>query len=331
MRIDKIIKSGDVIPSIIISAAAYRMMRGFVDNCKDEIGWLALVKKEDENTYFIYDVLICDQEVTGASTDLNEKGLQLVAEELLQTERGSELNNVRCWGHSHVNMAVSPSTQDNETFEEYYTQCGDFFIRLIMNKRGEYYLDLANYESELIYRNLEFSIQYDEEEFHLRSQYAELMKNADSIKKKIDELEKNCVDEISTKAKQLIHKHIKYKPLEYKSYHSENTISLQEMDSYDCDYSIDELLRYCEDKDEFHIFITKKSCKISRFISDLFMFDEIQEMCYLTTHELKKKYENAIIEGEKIFRDYTYNDWKNLGNTAENYMQEYYEMEMSQY
>ena len=327
MKIDKIIKPETKIPNIIINAHAYRMMQSFVKNCEKEIGWLAMVKKEDEDTYCIYDVLICDQEVTGASTDLHEDGLQLIAEELLRTGRGNELNNVRCWGHSHVNMAVSPSSQDDETFEEYYTQCKDFFIRLIMNKKNEYYLDFADYEKELIYRNMKFYIRYDEEEYHLRDKYEKLTKELNDVDKEIAEIEKREMNKISEDAKRLIKKHIKYKTSTRETVNDANNIRYLR-DEEDA-YGTDEILRYCEDNDEFHIIINKGVIKVSRFISDLFMFDEIQEMCHLTTYELQKRYKDAVIEGERIFRNYTYNDWKDLEKTAENYMQEYYEMEMS--
>lgn len=114
-------------PTVFITYEALAKMKQYVDQSDGEIGWLAYVENEEETqTYIVTDTVLFEQEVTAVTTDLDEDGLMKYANELIEQGRTDELSKVKCWGHSHVNMGVTPSGTDDSTFKEYYTSC-DYF------------------------------------------------------------------------------------------------------------------------------------------------------------------------------------------------------------
>ena len=148
-------------PTIKIDYLALAKMKGYVDGCNEEVAWLAACKKEAD-CYRIYDTFICQQETSLVTAELHESGLQELASRLVKEGRTNELENIRVWGHSHVNMATSPSGTDDSTFEEYYKNC-EYFIRLIMNKIGEMQIDIAETERKLIFYNVKWTIGFPKE------------------------------------------------------------------------------------------------------------------------------------------------------------------------
>lgn len=141
-------------PKVKIEYPALLKMKCYVDGCDKEIGWLGLVEKKD-GTYIIKDVEIMKQTVTATSVDIKEEGLQEYAERLMARGNYDNLDKIRCWGHSHVNMQVYPSSTDEETFKEYYQDC-DYFIRIIANKKGDLKLDVAELTNHVLYTDVKW-------------------------------------------------------------------------------------------------------------------------------------------------------------------------------
>lgn len=152
----KILDEKKYTPIIKISENAYRTISSLAEKCDSEIGWLMLCHHEpNTREYYIYDTLMCKQRCTGTHTELDEKALSDLYEDCMKDN--IDVNEIRVWGHSHVNMSTSSSTQDDKTFEEYYKNC-EYFIRLIINKKGEYNLSLADNAIGVIYEGLNLSI-----------------------------------------------------------------------------------------------------------------------------------------------------------------------------
>ena len=174
-------------PKILISNSAMNKMKAFVDGKDKEIGWLGTVIREGMQ-YFIEDVYLFKQEVHSTTTEITPEGLSEFAMELMNTENGVEIwNNMKLWGHSHVNMGVNPSGQDDKQVET-FESCGyDFFIRIICNKQRQVRLDLYDYETGIIYQELEYSIYYTDEQ----------AKMIDMINAKIKSLQKALDDKLS--------------------------------------------------------------------------------------------------------------------------------------
>lgn len=306
VTVEKIVKETDTYPTIIVDEKAYEAMRSFVRNCDKEIGWLALCTKK-ENEYYIYETIICDQEVSGTTTDLHEKGLQSVAENLIHTGRIGELDNVRCWGHSHVNMGVTPSFQDNETFEEYYTQCEDYFIRIIMNKKNEYRADLADYPSGLIYKNLELFVDYTEEESELRNQIAELENKLKNTTDKLETLRKEKSDAIDEEVKILIKNHVK----------EEKTKYTWKYPYEDSGYKFN----YKNDIPTIKVYMGKE---VKRPITAILEFRDMENIVESSVFEIRRNFQNHIVNGYKVFSKYATGDWSKLQEAAEEYVLDEY-------
>lgn len=173
------------LPNIIINPDALVKMQIFVENCTEEVGWLGTAyKSEKSNTIMIDDMFLFDQEVHSTTTEITPEGLTTFGEAILAETNGMEIwNNLKVWGHSHVNMTVSPSGQDNSQMETFAEGGHDWFIRIIANKRGEMCLDLYNYEQGIIYNDLPWTESVSAEEMEIEEQIEQLYKFLDAIKK----------------------------------------------------------------------------------------------------------------------------------------------------
>ena len=142
-------------PVIFFTDLAVQKMKYIVDICKEEVGWLSSVVQKD-NIYVVTDVFLFDQEVHGTTCEISPESLAVFANEIMDKPQGDELyNSIRLWGHSHVNMSPSPSAQDNEQIKTFAADA-EWFIRLIMNKKGEIKIDFYDFKSGINYLDLPF-------------------------------------------------------------------------------------------------------------------------------------------------------------------------------
>lgn len=192
---------------VLISPEAITKMASYVEQCADEIGWLGTAYREGD-TIKIEDVYLFEQEVHATTTEITPEGLSSFAEELLSSgEAGIELwNNLKVWGHSHVNMGITPSGQDNSQMETFKEGGHDWFLRLIANKKGELKIDLYDYKNSIIYLDLPWSEYLSEEEEAILHQieklYSILDKHQDQRKKSYEEVIK---EEMKQKVKKKIY------------------------------------------------------------------------------------------------------------------------------
>lgn len=150
--------SGDI-PIIVIRKKALEKMYHYIDMSKLEVGWLGSVIRED-NRYIIDDVFIFEQEVAGTTTEISPEGLMDFASELMKMENGMEIwNNIRLWGHSHVNMDTTPSGQDNSQMELFNDNGIEWFIRLIANKKGKFSFTLFVYDSGITFIDIPWVVE----------------------------------------------------------------------------------------------------------------------------------------------------------------------------
>lgn len=154
------------VPRIGITSDALAKMFIYVQECTDEIGWLGTVQALESGRHFIIDdVYLFEQQVHGATTEITPEGLATFGEELLSTSGGLDTwNRMQMWGHSHVNMMVSPSGQDDKQMEEFSQIGHDFFIRLICNKKGDMKLDFFNYKLGITFIDVPWEIMQSSEE-----------------------------------------------------------------------------------------------------------------------------------------------------------------------
>lgn len=169
------------IPYVLVSTVALQKMFTYTDLCADEIGWLGTAVR-DANEIQITDVFLFGQEVHGATTEITPEGLASFATELLEQADGMEVwNNMRVWGHSHVNMAINPSGQDDKQMEEFANIGHEWFVRLICNKKGELSVDVYDYEEGAIYKNVAWERLMTAEEETIRVQIAQMQETLDNM------------------------------------------------------------------------------------------------------------------------------------------------------
>jgi hypothetical protein len=137
-------------PKVFYTDTAWATIRYLVDSVSTEVGWLGLVETETNDkdevvSFTITDIYIPEQKVNGAETDIAAETLCDLAVEL--EESGKESEKLIYWGHSHVNMGVSPSTQDEVQVEEFLDNGCKLFIRGIYNKHGHSKVDIYDVDN----------------------------------------------------------------------------------------------------------------------------------------------------------------------------------------
>lgn len=133
-------------PTVYITPLAKHKMDMYTAISSDEIGWLGTAERLPNGDYLIIDTLLFEQQVHATTCEIKPEGLQKVAIELMQTEEGREaLGKLKVWGHSHVEMTVSPSGQDNDQLQV-FKDGNPWFIRIITNKKGDMGVTIMDWE-----------------------------------------------------------------------------------------------------------------------------------------------------------------------------------------
>lgn len=117
---------------------AWRKFQALVKDFDKEVAWHGVAYRNKDLTvdeYYITDILVYPQEVTGATVTTDQNKYQ----NWLMSHDDEIFNNIRMQGHSHVNMGVTPSAVDNTLYESILSQLDDtmFYIFMIWNKKGD--------------------------------------------------------------------------------------------------------------------------------------------------------------------------------------------------
>ena len=173
-------------PKISINLNAMNKMKEYVRQSDLEIGWLGTSRRVG-NVFYIDDVFLFRQEVHATTTEITTEGLNEFAMDLLYEENGVEIwNNMKVWGHSHVNMPTSPSGQDDKQIEVFAENAEDFFIRIIANKSGDFRIDLYDFTTGVIYEKLPYEINYGADTEIIESLYRKIAEIEEMICARID-------------------------------------------------------------------------------------------------------------------------------------------------
>lgn len=124
--------------TVYFKEIAWVKMQALVQTVDKEVGWHGVAFRgsdPEKDEYIISDILVYPQEVTGATVNTDQEEYQT----WLMGHDDEVFNNIRMQGHSHVNMATSPSSVDLVLYEKFLSQLEDdmFYIFMIWNKRGE--------------------------------------------------------------------------------------------------------------------------------------------------------------------------------------------------
>lgn len=135
---------------------AYYRMLALVDRYTSEIAWHGTVKR-DGNTFFIEDILVYPQQVTGVNVDPDQDEY----DEWSRALDDDVFNNLRFHGHSHVDMVVTPSSTDLEYQMGIVSQLrGDqFYIFMIINKKKDFVMKVYDYSTNTLYETEDLDVE----------------------------------------------------------------------------------------------------------------------------------------------------------------------------
>lgn len=137
-------------PTIYINSTAYLKMMLYVRDTDVEIAWHGTVERNlEHNFYYIKDVFLYPQIIRSATVDTDQKKYN----DWMDTLDDETFNTMRFQGHSHVNMSTSPSSVDLQMYENFLQvlQKNDYYIFMILNKRGEFNCYIYDLAKNLIY------------------------------------------------------------------------------------------------------------------------------------------------------------------------------------
>ena len=117
---------------------AWEKMWYIVSQVKGEVGWLGRVKRLAPFVFRVEEIFLPPQDANGATTEMQPEDLVefLTA---LQAERGDDIvNELNCHCHSHADMGVFRSGQDEKMWNEWIEATGKRpFIAIRANKKGD--------------------------------------------------------------------------------------------------------------------------------------------------------------------------------------------------
>lgn len=134
---------------ILFTQEAYIKMYTLINCFSTEIGWRGIVDNSEKDIYIIKDILVFPQTVTGATVTTEDDEYNEWKAKLSD----DEFNNMRFYGHSHVNMSVTPSTVDMTERSGIISQFGDdgYVIFGIFNKKGDWSWELYDMKTGMVY------------------------------------------------------------------------------------------------------------------------------------------------------------------------------------
>lgn len=156
---------------IVVSAEVHAKITNWVELCSKEISGLGTIT-ETEDSIYVDDVYLLEQEVTSTDTDLDP----LAVSKLMSNLPPGESSRLRFWWHSHVNMGVFWSKTDEDCIET--LRGSGKILSIVYNKKGEF-LARVDYDDDAIYAKFDGLPMYLEspEEWFLQPHQEAMEKN----------------------------------------------------------------------------------------------------------------------------------------------------------
>ena len=262
-------------PFVVVNKSALAKMKLFIDGCEDEIGWLGTAYREGKNIY-VEDVYLFEQEVHSTTTEITPEGLGKFGEEILKEDNGMEVwNNLKVWGHSHVDMGVTPSGQDCDQMLVFKDSGHDWFLRIIGNKKGLIKFDLYDYKIGVEYNDIPYYEHISKDEKDIMDRIEELTLSLQLIEESIISDLKESVDkEIKEKVSEIVSVY----GFGYKSYiESKNSGKLVELNSYQDGSKVDDLTYSIDDLEEENEYLGIHDLWFAEILADCKDIEEVRE------------------------------------------------------
>lgn len=136
---------------LIIPKKIEQRLDYYVETCSQEISGLGKVEYDEvTNTFVLVDIVLLDQKVTSATTDLDPAAIAKFQYDM--TKKGESLKGWCVWWHSHVHMQSFFSSTDINTINK--SNDFPFLVSVVLNKKGEYQARLDVYKPIRIEKKL---------------------------------------------------------------------------------------------------------------------------------------------------------------------------------
>ena len=154
---------------IRFSEKAWLKQNALISTYDKEVAWHGLARRgEDEsvNEYFIDDIIVYPQKVSGATVETDKDEYQT----WLLSQGPEVMSKIRMQGHSHVNMSTTPSGTDTGYYKEILDQLfmDSFYIFMIWNKKGEKTCMVYDMKKNLLFENADCKVVVDDGEIGLQ-------------------------------------------------------------------------------------------------------------------------------------------------------------------
>lgn len=154
-------KSDERCAFIYFTPIAWAKMVTLVARYDTEVQWHGLVRRVSEFEFEIFDIVVPPHEVTGTTVTSEYKPYG----DWLNGLDDETFNAVKFHGHSHVNMAVSPSGTDEKYRLDLITQLPKpvngmdvFYIFMIINKRHAWSAEVYDLTNNALYSTDDIAI-----------------------------------------------------------------------------------------------------------------------------------------------------------------------------
>lgn len=147
-------------PLLLIRAQAYIKMFALVDICNEEIAWHGLVKRtKSQGVYDLYDIVTFPQIVSAAHVDTDDEKYTMWLQEKMMDEN-FPFNDMKCHGHSHVNMQVFSSATDDEYQDNMIKNAkkDDYYIFMILNKKRDIQIYLYDFTQNILFSKKDMDV-----------------------------------------------------------------------------------------------------------------------------------------------------------------------------
>lgn len=153
-------------PKISFDTYIRNQIKYIVQNSDTEVGFLGFGEVDKKtNIVYITEIFVPEQKVSNVTCEIGQDSLLNIIkewEEKYGIEKAIEkCNSIVFWGHSHVNMSTTPSSQDDDRALQWSKGNRNFIIRGIFNKRNEYNISVFDFKNNLIWHDIEFDEYYD--------------------------------------------------------------------------------------------------------------------------------------------------------------------------
>lgn len=150
--------------TVYFTEVAWLKMQTLIREFDKEVAWHGVAYRGDDKSkdgYYITDILVYPQEVTGATVNTDQEKYEM----WLMQHEDEVFNNIRMQGHSHVNMGTTPSSVDTTHQEKILAQLEDgmFYIFMIWNKRGEKTIKIYDLEKNILFDGNDVTVEVQDD------------------------------------------------------------------------------------------------------------------------------------------------------------------------